>query len=71
VLRCVAAALGMALWLGASDPPARAQTEQVQDWASLDRKAEELYNKGDLKEAIRVARLAVDRIRSERVGAQP
>src|SRR5690242_15747907 len=50
----------MALLLIASDPLARAQTEQAQDWVSLDRKAEELYNKGDLKEAIRVARLAVD-----------
>ena len=30
------------------------------DWASLDRQAEELYTKGDLKEAIRVARLAVE-----------
>ena len=31
-----------------------------QDWASLDRQAEALYTKGDLKEAIRVSRLAVD-----------
>src|ERR1700722_11272620 len=31
-----------------------------QDWASLDRQAEDLYTKGDLKEAIRVAHLAVD-----------
>jgi CHAT domain-containing protein/tetratricopeptide (TPR) repeat protein len=30
------------------------------DWASLDRQTEELYVKGDLKEAIRIARLAVD-----------
>lgn len=30
-----------------------------QDWTELDRRAEELYTKGDLKEAIRVARLAV------------
>jgi len=35
------------------DPP-------PQDWASLDRQAEDLYAKGDLKEAIRVANLAVD-----------
>ncbi len=60
MLRCVAAALGMALLLVASDPLARAQTQRAQDWVSLDRKAEELYNQGDLKEAIRVARLAVD-----------
>jgi CHAT domain-containing protein len=31
-----------------------------QDWASLDRQAEDLYARGDLKEAIRVANLAVD-----------
>ncbi len=37
-----------------------AQDSRSQDWASLDRQAEELYTKGDLKEAIRVARLAVD-----------
>jgi tetratricopeptide (TPR) repeat protein len=36
------------------------QEPHPQDWASLDRQAEELYTKGDLKEAIRVARLAVD-----------
>lgn len=39
---------------------ALAQNSGGQDWASLDRQAEELYTKGDLKEAIRVARLAVD-----------
>lgn len=31
-----------------------------QDWASLDRQAEDLYTKGDLKEAIRAANLAVN-----------
>ena len=31
-----------------------------QDWASLDRQADQLYVRGDLKEAIRVAKLAVD-----------
>lgn len=36
------------------------QNTQRQDWASLDRQAEDLYNKGDVKEAIRVARSAVD-----------
>ncbi len=36
------------------------QNVAAQDWASLDRQAEELYNKGDLKEAIRIARLAMD-----------
>jgi CHAT domain-containing protein len=35
------------------DPPPR-------DWASLDRQAESLYAKGDLKEAIRISKLAVD-----------
>ena len=34
------------------DPP-------PQDWASLDRQAEDLYARGDLKEAIRIANLAV------------
>ena len=46
------ALLSIALLCGAS--PAHAQ-----DWASLDRQAEELYTKGDLKEAIRVAGLAL------------
>ncbi len=59
MLRCVEAALGMALLLWASAPPARCQNTPTQDWASLDGQAEELYNKGDLKEAIRIARLAV------------
>jgi CHAT domain-containing protein/tetratricopeptide (TPR) repeat protein len=36
------------------------QNPPAQDWASLDRQAEELYTKGDLKEAIRIAGLAVD-----------
>ncbi len=36
------------------------QDQPPQDWASLDRQAEDLYTKGDLKEAIRVANLAVD-----------
>jgi len=35
------------------DPPA-------QDWATLDRQAEDFYTRGDLKEAIRVANLAVE-----------
>lgn len=35
------------------------QDPRPQDWASLDRQAEDLYTKGDLKEAIRVANLAV------------
>ncbi len=34
------------------------QIPAPQDWASLDRQAEDLYTKGDLKEAIRVANLA-------------
>jgi tetratricopeptide (TPR) repeat protein len=36
------------------------QNTQTQDWASLDRQAEDLYNRGDVKEAIHVARLAAD-----------
>src|SRR5215472_12256478 len=32
----------------------------AQDWSALDRQAENLYTKGDLKEAVRVARLAVE-----------
>jgi tetratricopeptide (TPR) repeat protein len=31
----------------------------AQDWAALDRQGEDAYNRGDLKEAIRIARLAV------------
>jgi CHAT domain-containing protein/Tfp pilus assembly protein PilF len=33
---------------------------QAQNWAVFDQQAEALYNRGDLKEAIRVARLAVE-----------
>jgi CHAT domain-containing protein/tetratricopeptide (TPR) repeat protein len=33
---------------------------QDTNWVSLDKQAEDFYNKGDLNEAIRVARLAVD-----------
>ena len=36
------------------------QNAPPQNWMALDRQAEELYTKGDLKEAIRVAKLAVD-----------
>ena len=36
------------------------QDTPPENWASLDRQAEELYTRGDLKEAIRVANLAVD-----------
>ena len=36
------------------------QNQPPQDWASLDGQAEDLYTKGDLKEAIRVANLAVE-----------
>lgn len=35
------------------------QNQPAQDWAALDKQAEELYDKGNLKEAIRVARMAV------------
>jgi CHAT domain-containing protein/tetratricopeptide (TPR) repeat protein len=56
VLRGIQVACGVGLMFGS----ALAQNSGVQDWASLDRQAEELYTKGDLKEAIRTARLAVD-----------
>jgi CHAT domain-containing protein len=59
MLTCVEAALGIALILGVSISLARSQNPSTQDWESLDRQAEELYSKGDLKEAIRIARLAV------------
>jgi CHAT domain-containing protein len=36
------------------------QDADPQDWAALDRQAEELYTKGNLKEAIRAAKLAMD-----------
>ena len=36
------------------------QDAPPQNWAALDRQAEDLYTKGDLKEAIRVANLAVE-----------
>ena len=36
------------------------QGANAADWASLDRQAEEFYSKGDLKEAVRAAKLAVD-----------
>ena len=36
------------------------QDTPPQDWGSLDRQAEDLYTRGDLKGAIRVAHLAVD-----------
>ena len=44
-------ALALAFFFQGAKPP---------DWASLDRQAEELYAKGDLKEAVRVARSALD-----------
>lgn len=51
--------VGMSLLLGASDLRALSQAAPTQDWASLDRQADEVYGKGDLKEAIRIAKLAV------------
>jgi CHAT domain-containing protein len=36
------------------------QDPRPTDWVSLDRQAEDLYTKGDLKEAIRISKLAVD-----------
>lgn len=59
MLRWLEVALGMALFLGASAPLAISQDARTQDWGSLDRQADESYTKGDLKEAIRIARLAV------------
>jgi CHAT domain-containing protein/Tfp pilus assembly protein PilF len=59
VPRCVAVAFGIAFILGPA-PLGFSQEPRAQDWASLDRQAEELYNKGGLKEAIRTARLALD-----------
>jgi hypothetical protein len=56
VLRCLQVACGIGIFLGT----ALSQNVPPQGWASLDRQAEELYTKGDLKEAIRIARLAVD-----------
>ncbi|MBI2684695.1 MAG: CHAT domain-containing protein [Acidobacteria bacterium] len=47
------------LLLGASAPSMFSQHTTIQDWAALDRQAEESYSKGDLKEAVRVAKLAV------------
>src|ERR1041384_4889954 len=41
-------------------PPAFSQDARKPAWAELDARAEELYTSGDLKEAIRVARLALD-----------
>jgi hypothetical protein len=38
---------------------ARSQDVRLQDWASLDRQGEELYTQGDLKEAVRIEKLAV------------
>jgi len=60
LLRGIEAALRVALVLGATVPRVFSQQSPTQDWASLDKQAEELYNKGDLKEAVRIARLAVD-----------
>jgi len=37
-----------------------AQTTEPQDWTALDQKAEQLYARGDLNAAIRVAKLAID-----------
>jgi CHAT domain-containing protein len=54
--RCVQAACGIGLLIGT----ALSQDVPTRDWPSLDRQAEELYIKGDLKEAIRIAKLAVD-----------
>ncbi len=49
----------MALFLSAAVPLAISQDARPPDWASLDRQADDAYAKGDLKEAVRIARLAV------------
>ena len=54
MLRCIQVACGIGIFLGT------APSEPAGLGASLDRQAEDLYTKGDLKEAIRIARLAVD-----------
>ena len=56
MLRCVQVACGVGLLVGT----ALSQDPHLKDWVSLDRQAEESYTKGDLKEAIRIAKLAVD-----------
>jgi CHAT domain-containing protein/Tfp pilus assembly protein PilF len=47
------------LTLAAISLLAFSQTPPAQNWLTLDKQAEELYNKGNLKEATRVAKLAV------------
>ena len=47
-------------------PTASSQPTARPDWTTLDRQAEDFYNKGDLKNAIRVAHLAVDAASSPR-----
>ena len=59
MFRCVKVAFVVVLFLGPSAPLAISQAAGTQDWASLDRQADESYTRGDLKEAIRIARLAV------------
>ena len=56
MLKCVDQALAIAFLLTSM---ALAQNPGTPDWASFDKQAEQLYDKGDLKEAIRVARLSV------------
>jgi len=59
MLRFVEMTLVVALLLGTGAPLAISQDARTEDWASLDRRGEELYTRGDLKESIRIARLAV------------
>jgi CHAT domain-containing protein/tetratricopeptide (TPR) repeat protein len=58
--KSIVSAFFIALMFTASAPPASSQDVHKQGWAELDAQAEELYTNGDLKEAIRVARLAKD-----------
>lgn len=48
----------LAVLLAAISPCALSQTTPAKDWDALNRQVDELYSKGDLKEAIRVAALA-------------
>src|SRR5690242_1721588 len=48
------------VWIACAAASVCVAPAQSPNWSALDRQAEELYTKGDLKEAIRVAKLARD-----------
>jgi CHAT domain-containing protein/lipopolysaccharide biosynthesis regulator YciM len=52
------AGFSIAVLLALSAPATGGQDAPQPDWAALDKQAEELYTAGDLKEAVRVAKLA-------------